>query len=175
MQLVDGWSLFLCGKWQCKEEGGTLAGLRLDPDAPAVPFHDAFADGQPDTRAGIILALVQTLEDDEDALEILRVDTNTVIADREDPVGCLFFDTYMNFRFLLAMKLDGIADQVLEERFQLRIIPHHHWQRVIGQFGLALYERDLQVLEDIPQDFPAIDAFQIPCRACPRVSKPTGR
>ena len=43
----------------------------LDPDASAVPLDDLLADGQADAGAGVLVARVQALEDDEDPLRVL--------------------------------------------------------------------------------------------------------
>ena len=70
----------LCGqKWQGEIECGALAGRGLDPDAPAMPFDDLFAHGQPDAGAGELLAAVQALKNDENALGVLRVDPDAVV------------------------------------------------------------------------------------------------
>ena len=113
-------------------------------------LHDALADRQADARAGIFLAVVQALEDDEDALEILGLDADAVVADRENPVLFIFFDTHMDHGWFLAMELNGIPDQVLEERLQLDVIRHHLRQWIVSHTALAFFNRDLQVAEYAP-------------------------
>ena len=66
-------------------EGRALAGLRLDPDPAAVALDDFLADRQADAGAGILVAGVQALEDQEDAFGVLRVDADAVVADGEEP------------------------------------------------------------------------------------------
>ena len=70
-------------------EGRALAGLGLDPDAPAVALDDLLADRQADAGARVLVPAVQALEDDEDALEVLRVDADAVVAHREDPLAAV--------------------------------------------------------------------------------------
>ena len=52
-------------------EGGALAGLRFDPDLPVVTVHDLLADRQADAGSRILPAVVQSLEDQEDAILVL--------------------------------------------------------------------------------------------------------
>ena len=60
-------------------------GLGLDPDAPAVALDDLLADRQADAGARVLVAAVQPLEDDEDPLDVLRLDADAVVAHREEP------------------------------------------------------------------------------------------
>ena len=105
------------------------------PNPSAVAFDNLFADGQPDACAGILIASVQPLEDDKNSLEILRVDSNPVIAHTEVPnfagrrgLGrCVVrfpLDRDMDFGRLLVAELDRIADQVLKQLSQLCGISH---------------------------------------------------
>ena len=88
--------------------------MRLHPDAPAVTLHDLLADGQADACAGILFSGVQALEDDKDALGILGIDADAVVADGKDPFTSLLFSRDMNPGRLLTAELDGVADQVLK-------------------------------------------------------------
>src|ERR1019366_6792035 len=65
---MSSWSL---GDGKVKRRA--LAGLGLDPDLPPMPLDNLLANSEPDAGAGIGLARVQSLEDLEDALEILRI------------------------------------------------------------------------------------------------------
>ena len=70
---------------QGEAKSGALPELRLDRDVAAVPLDDLLADRQPDAGAGELFALVQPLEHAEDPFEILRVDAEAVVLDREHP------------------------------------------------------------------------------------------
>jgi len=48
-------------------------------------FHNLFADGQSDAGAGIFLPAVEPLEDDEDALGVLRGNADAVVPYGENP------------------------------------------------------------------------------------------
>src|SRR5438477_565822 len=60
----------------------------LGPDAPAVAVDDALHDGQADARAFVILGAVQPLEDAEEFVGILHIETHAVVFDKVD----LFLD-----------------------------------------------------------------------------------
>src|ERR1700688_4251477 len=65
---------------------GSASRRRLDPNAPAVPFDDFLANGQTDTRAGILGLGMKPLKDHEDAVGVLLRDADAVIANRDLPV-----------------------------------------------------------------------------------------
>ena len=48
-------------------------------------FDDFFADGQTDASTNVTLLAVETLEDDENAVKVLRVDADPVVLERETP------------------------------------------------------------------------------------------
>jgi hypothetical protein len=58
----------------------TLAQLRLNPDSSAVALDNFFAHRQADAGARVRVARVQALEDHEDSIRVLRIDTNAVVA-----------------------------------------------------------------------------------------------
>ena len=76
-------------------------------------LNDAFADGQADAGSRMFAAVVQTLEDDEDLLLVLRIDTNAVVRDAEVPECLIFFGADMDRRRRICPEPDGIADQIL--------------------------------------------------------------
>ena len=71
--------------FQGEAKGGALAGFRLDRDRAAMPLDDLLADGKADPGAGELIPLVQPLEHAKDPVEILRVDSKTVVLDGEAP------------------------------------------------------------------------------------------
>src|ERR1017187_8102088 len=107
---------------QCKAERGSLAGLRFDPDAPAVLFDDPFTNGQPDAGTGNVFAM-QSLEDAEDAFAVLRIDADAVVAHLNQPVVRTANCRNMNFRRHAGPGVfDPVADEVLEQLNQLDVI-----------------------------------------------------
>lgn len=88
--------------------------LRFHPDAPAVAFNNALAHRQTYASTGILAASVQALENDENAIGILRIDANAVIADTEHPFALFPAGSDMNQRDILATKFDAVGEQILE-------------------------------------------------------------
>src|SRR4029077_16278424 len=74
---------------QCEAKRRAFACFRLHPDAPAVALDDLLADRQAHAGAAILFASVQPLEDNEDAVVVLRVNPDAVVAHREDPLAIL--------------------------------------------------------------------------------------
>src|SRR5882724_12687417 len=69
----------------CEEECRSASELRLNPDSAAVPVHDSAADGKPYSGACVLLARMQALEHLKYALEVLRLDADPVVLNREYP------------------------------------------------------------------------------------------
>src|SRR5579884_1454628 len=75
----------LLRQWQSEIECAALIGLRIDPDASAIAFHHALADRQTDARTWDCLS-VEPLEDSENCLMILRLNSHPVVAHSEVPM-----------------------------------------------------------------------------------------
>src|ERR1051326_1129662 len=82
---------------------------RFHPDASAVALDNFLAEGQADAGARIVLAAVQALEDDEDAVEVFLFDADAVVPDGQVPVAAVARDAEMNLRRFAAAELDGVA------------------------------------------------------------------
>src|SRR5262249_13205569 len=121
--------------------------FRFDPDFATVAFHDLLADREANPGARILTLAVQALEGDEDALGILRVDADAVVPDAEEPltVRCLGVD--LDDRRLLLAKLEGVAEQVLKQLHELGAIRADDGQGTVGDLGLALLNRRVQVAD----------------------------
>jgi hypothetical protein len=65
----------------CEIESRSLTGLRFHPDSAFVAFDDFLADTQSDSVTRVFVAGMQPLEDYEDSLIELRVDTDTIVSD----------------------------------------------------------------------------------------------
>ena len=126
-------------------------------------LHDLLADRQADASARVLGPGVQALKDDENTLCILRLDTDAVIAHRKQPVGPApapsglavgrvsplrgrdVLRPNVDFGGTLAPKLDGVAQQVLKQLYQLRPVGHQGWQAIVGDLGAALLNGCLKV------------------------------
>src|SRR3954451_11246905 len=106
-------------------ECAALAGLGLDPDAAAVALDHLLADGEANARSRVLALVMQALEHHEDALEVRRFDANAIVG--HDYLPFIFFlgtrDVDAGHR--CRAKLEGVADQVLEELGYLRVVALH--------------------------------------------------
>jgi len=89
---------------------------------------------------------VQALKDDEEAVKVLRINADAIIRDGEDPFVTLSLAREVNARRLLAVELDGIADEVLKQLHQLRPVAHHGGQGIMSHRRLALLYHHLEVM-----------------------------
>src|SRR6185503_4538874 len=117
------------------------ARLRFHPDPAAMAFDDFLADRQADAGAGIFLAAVQPLEDQEDALKILRSDANPIIPHAEFPFCSRALHSNMDFWPLLASELHSVPEQILEQLSELHFVAGHGRQTVVGDFRPGFLDR----------------------------------
>src|ERR1700733_2298764 len=96
-------------------EPGAVGDAGVKPDPAAEVLDDLPAHGQADTRARVRGPLVQALEDQENAVSILRLDPDSVIGDRKRPERAVALGRDDDPRRLLALELQRVADQVLED------------------------------------------------------------
>jgi hypothetical protein len=93
-----------------------------------VALHDPLAQGQTDPGSRVAVTGVEALEELEDPLPILGLDTDPVVAYAELPailnLSCLDLDP----RSVLARELDAVANEVLEELNELPCITQNTWQ-----------------------------------------------
>src|SRR5260221_3708868 len=137
------------------------AGLRGDPDAPAVALDHFLADGEADTGARVLGLVVQTLEHHEDALEILRLDTDAIVADGELEVGFLFDAGDVDPGHRRRAELERVADQVLEQLRQLRFVGAHPGQRVPGHRCARLLDGAAQVADRLVERWLHLDRQEL--------------
>src|ERR1019366_8906244 len=114
-----------------------MSGFGLHPDLASVALLNFLADGEPDASAGKLFGTVQALEEDENALGVLWLDANAVIAHREDPVVSYPDRGNVYPGRVRTLEFDAIADQVLEELHQLGgIRPDYRQVLVADQRGV---------------------------------------
>src|SRR5918995_4801286 len=119
-------------------EARALAGARLDPDAPAVALDHLLADGQADAGSRVLALVMQALEHHEDALVVLRLDADAVVAHFEVPLGIISSNTNMYPRDRARTELQRIAHQVLQELRELRLVGVHGRHGVMGHHSPRL-------------------------------------
>src|SRR3984885_9755224 len=110
-------------------EPGALGDAGVEPDPAAEVLDDLPAHRQADARSRVRGPLMQALEDQENAVSILRFDPDSVIGDGKRPERAVALGRDDDARRLLAGELQRVADQVLEDDRHQRELPPHHRQR----------------------------------------------
>src|SRR5580698_640746 len=110
-------------------EGGSSArrGL-LQPDTAAVLLHDTLANRQSNAAARVLITAVQALEESENPLRILRLDSDPIVNHGKYPPAVLLDCSDLDTRSLLAAILDGVANQILEDLGEPACMDSHHGQ-----------------------------------------------
>src|SRR5438270_3114297 len=114
--LLMGFALILLQQHrQTERKSRSFAEGRRSPDPAAVCLDNALADSQANSRSWIHTHLVQTLEDHENLVGELLLESNSVVAYREYPVQRVSpgADVYHR-NFTRLSELQCIADQVLK-------------------------------------------------------------
>jgi hypothetical protein len=80
-----------------------------------VELDDLLAERQTDARAGIEVAAVKALEDEEHALDEARLDADPVVGDRERPLVAYSVRLDADDRGCITVELDSIANEILDK------------------------------------------------------------
>src|ERR1700685_504489 len=79
------WTLGLGGHRQGEQKARTVGVGRVQPDPAAKVLDDFPGHGQADAGAWVGGPFVQALEDDEDPVGVVRLDSDAVVGEREQP------------------------------------------------------------------------------------------
>lgn len=82
-------------------------------------FENTAAEGETNTRAGILFAAMEPLEDPEDAVVVQGVDPDTVVPYAEEPFGGGVLDGNMHPGRLGTAELDRVVQEALEQLLEL--------------------------------------------------------
>ena len=116
-------------------------------------LYDALARCQPDAGAGDI-ALRANAERSRRHAQLFARDANAVITHRKDPFGESVVDAHfhpdMNARRFIHTKLDGVAQQILEELSNQRHVAVHRRQCILRNDCLMVFDHKLHVGNGCP-------------------------
>jgi hypothetical protein len=76
-----------------------------------VPIGDSLAERESDPRAGVFVPAVKPLEHFENPILIVGIDTDPLVADREDPLVTGPGGRDVDARRLVAAIFDGVLDR----------------------------------------------------------------
>src|SRR5205085_5455865 len=114
---------------QIEVKRGAIAERGFHPYASSMEAHDLPANGQAHPVSGGLVARLEALENTEDLLRILRVDSDSVVLCGKHPFAAAAIDGDMDAGDVRAPKLDRVYQQILEQPRQLDQISHHRGQR----------------------------------------------
>src|SRR3954466_3858947 len=72
-------------------KGRPLSRLRFHPNLSPMAFHDFFANGKPNPRAGVLVAGVQALKNDKNTLIKFGIDPNPIVRYPKVPERSMLF------------------------------------------------------------------------------------
>src|SRR3954469_2622249 len=160
IRMVSGFPVIVsslaCGK--IDQEGGAAPGLAPGRDLPAVALDDLAADRESHAGALVSPTFVQPLEELEDPIHVLLIESDSVVGDREvhETVGRRRFEPHHR-RLLRFAKLERVADQVLQELSHLQRVGLDGRQH--PDLDPATHVRDarLEVADDLPRGLLQVD------------------
>lgn len=97
---------------ECEVKGGALAELAFSPNLAAVPLHDPLHVGKAYARARISRIAVQPLERLEELVDVLHVEADSVVPDKEaSALPAELYDWILG----PGGKLTGVFQQALQD------------------------------------------------------------
>src|SRR5437879_618286 len=121
-------------------EDGSCSKIRVDPDATAVSLNDLLTDGQTDAGSGIGVGAVQTLEDSEYLLRVLRIDPDTVVLDIKLPPCAFAPRGYFDPGRRCPSIFNCISNQVLKKLFQMNGLNSNYRQFIKANDSASLFD-----------------------------------
>ncbi len=126
-------------------------------------LDDAFAESQSNSCAGILFLGMEPLEYREDPLEILWIDSYSIVGKGKDIEFSLFFRPDGDAgRSVGSAELEGISHQILEELHDLHRIPDNPGKRTPFDYRSAFPDSGTQVFQGMVQSNPCLRLDQGP-------------
>jgi hypothetical protein len=113
--------------------------------------HNSLTDGQADARAWDF-APMQTFEYPEDASMVLSRDANTIVAHHKDAFGPSRLGGNVNARGFLAVVLESVRGQILENLHEMRAGYSNSRQLRVRDLRMARVNPSLQMFNDLSHD-----------------------
>jgi hypothetical protein len=110
-------------------------------------LDDFLANSKAYPRAWIVRTRMKTLKNLKNAVVILWVDADPVVADRKNPMVPVLPGVHVNARRPVTAKLDGIADDILKELQHLRRIHGELRQGLVSDNGPSFLNARLEIVD----------------------------
>ena len=131
---------------------------------PPVTLYDPPADGETDTCPGILIPVVESLEDLEDFFCIERIDTDPVVLHRDEPGVAVLPGPDTDYRRLFPSELDRVREQVLEYLDHLGMIGEDRGEHLPADVRIVLLDAYRKVPQGFSEHEVQVGPFQ---RLCP--------
>src|SRR3569833_498399 len=96
------------GRLQCETKRRAAPSFGVHPDGATMALHDLLADSETDPSPWIFVACVESLKQNEDALGVLGLDANAVVAHGELPQRAVSLGRDVDTRHLWTVVLESI-------------------------------------------------------------------
>src|ERR1700722_18154987 len=143
----------------CKEKRRTPAELGFHPYAPSGAFDNSMANGEAHAGAGIVGGTVEALEEFKNLLLVLGVYADAVVPDGKQPFLVPLLRRHMNPGRLAASVADRVADQVLKNLFQLKLVHAHAGKSGARNGGVVVFDERLKRCQRVVQHLAGFDIF----------------
>src|ERR1051326_1926408 len=143
---------------QSHDEDRALARGAPRRDLSSVTFRYFATDCQADAGALVNSASVQALEHRENAVGVLFLEADAVVADDDVHAAVAVLAADLDARrHALAVELQRVADEVLQELAHLQRIGGDRWQRADLDLAAGVVRAELEVVRDLAGDLPEVD------------------
>src|ERR1051325_108074 len=143
-----------------KSDGERRALARRTPrrDLSPVTFRYFATDCQADAGTFVNSSSVQPFEHRENALGVLLLEADAVVTDDDARAAIVALAAHFDARrHALAMELQGVADEVLQELAHLQRIGVDRRQRPDGDLAAGVVRAELAVVRHFAGDLPEVD------------------
>jgi hypothetical protein len=118
----------------------------MDPKVSSVALDKLATDGEP--HAGTrYLSAVETLEEPKNRFLELRLNTNAIVADTENPLKFICSSRDLYARHRLGTVFNCVTDEVMGDLHDLRTISKRRWQMIARHQCSAFLDRCFQIFE----------------------------
>src|SRR3989442_2405105 len=112
-----------------------------------MPLDDLFAKGEADAGPRVFFSGVQALKEEKDAFEIFWRNPDPIVRNRELPLRALALGANVDLGWVLAPKLNGIANQILKKLRELHGVALNGRQWVVKNRCAAFLEGHFQICQ----------------------------
>ena len=119
-------------------------------------FRDFLADGESEAGPAVLGFIIQSLEKHEESPDKFFRDADSVVAKLKEDTAVSFGRTDVNPGWLFPAEFDPVTNQVLKKSGNLRMVCANGRKRVMGDDGVMLLDRAIEILDRFLKRFRTI-------------------